>query len=131
MTTKTSSMMKLGAAVVGAVTLLSMSGPANASTPAAAAAALSNELRDPSCGYLVYNQSSGQSAKVYSEAPKCGQKVRAVVVCATPSSGYRSVNGNVLSAAGYSTATCGSSFEVISYNYQINSGGSWGSLKRL
>src|SRR5690348_5051836 len=39
------------------------------------------EPKDPTCAYLVTTISIRGGSKIYTEAPKCGQKVRAVVNC--------------------------------------------------
>lgn len=82
---------------------------------------------DPSCGYLITPVSTNNGSKVYTETPKCGQKVRAVANCLALG-GAAKVYGNILSSAGYSTATCGSTTEVTQRGYQKQVGGSWGSI---
>ncbi|MEU1482261.1 hypothetical protein [Streptomyces sp. NPDC005752] len=82
---------------------------------------------DPSCGYLVTPVSTSNGSKVYTEAPKCGQKVRAVANCLALG-GAAKVYGGALSTAGYSTATCGSTTEVTQRGYQKYVSGSWGGI---
>jgi hypothetical protein len=82
---------------------------------------------DPTCGYLVTPIYVSGGAKVYTEAPKCGQKVRAVVNCMYTGGADRGY-GNTRTKAGYSTAMCGSTAEVAQRGYQIYSGSAWRSI---
>ncbi|MEU1798840.1 hypothetical protein [Streptomyces californicus] len=112
---KSSIVSSFGAIAMGAAALFSVATPANAAVP------------DPTCGYLITPQDVSNGAKVYSEAPKCGQKVRAVANCLALG-GAAKVYGNTLSSAGYSTAKCGSTTEVTQRGYQKYSGGKWGNI---
>ncbi|MFE2373041.1 putative cross-wall-targeting lipoprotein signal domain-containing proteiin [Streptomyces sp. NPDC059398] len=82
---------------------------------------------DPTCGYLVTQSSTSNGAKVYTEAPKCGQQVQAVANCLKIGASAK-VYGNIRTTAGYSTATCGSTAEVTQKGYRIKKSGSWGSI---
>jgi hypothetical protein len=85
------------------------------------------EPKDPTCGYLVTTIYIRGGSKIYTEAPKCGQKVRAVVNCLY-TGGAGKVYGNVLTTAGYSTAMCGSTTEVAQRGYQIYANSAWQSI---
>lgn len=85
------------------------------------------EPKDPTCGYLVTPTYIGGGSKIYTEAPKCGQKVRAVVNCLY-TGGAAKVWGNILTTAGYSTAMCGSTAEVAQRGYQIYANSKWQSI---
>ncbi|GLP65893.1 hypothetical protein TUSST3_25130 [Streptomyces sp. TUS-ST3] len=111
-----------GAVAITAGGLLAVAAPANAAVDLVTP-------KDPTCGYLVTPQSVSNGAKIYSEAPKCGQKVRAVANCLSRvSSGAGKVYGNALSSSGYSTAQCGSTFDVTQEGYQKYVDGSWQSI---
>lgn len=127
------------AAAAGIVTLglsivLPAASPANAASTAPAAITTGAHVahagivqpHDPPCGYEIYNEYLANGSEIYTEAPKCGQKVRAVANClATGAAGK--VYGNTLSTAGYSKAQCGDFAERTQHGYQIWKG-SWGSI---
>lgn len=107
----------LGISVMACSALLGVAAPASAVVPP-----------DPTCGYIVTPQSVSNGSKIYTEAPKCSQKVRAVANCLSSFGGAGKVYGTALSSSGYSTAVCNSSSDVTQKGYQKYVSGAWQSI---